>query len=266
MKLTKTNYYTTKNRYISNSKISDWLKSKRYFYEKHVLGSRVKEETPALIIGKAVDTWLTVSRREFEKQYIRVARRSKDDGKITQLTEAQYDEVIGICEAVERHSCYEELKKAKKQVILQMDKKYGMFPGACGIPDFISGDGKTIYDLKTSSTIDTKKYFYHAQQYGYFRQQAMYQMLLEETTGATGIISYHLVVEKDPDKIYRVQTFLLDQYMINQEKENVKKILEEIGKEEKFEDPDISFKDAILLTNPNPALPEKGDEGEWERA
>ena len=261
MKLTKSNYYTTKNRYISNSKISDWLKSKRYFYEKHVLGTREKEETAALIIGKAVDTWLTVSRREFEKQYIRVARRSKEDGKIIQLTESQYDEVVGICEAVEKHSCYQEFKNAKKQVILQMDKKIGMFPGICGIPDAISQDNKIIFDLKTSNTIDPKKYFYHAQAFGYFRQQAIYQMLMEETMGATGVISYHLVVEKDPDKIYKVRTFLLDQYIINQEKENVKKILENIGKEEKFEDEDVSFTDAILLTNPT-----KEPVDGWEQA
>lgn len=263
MKLTKSNYYTTKNRYISNSKINDWLKSKRYFYEKHVVGTREKEETAALIIGKAVDTWLTVSRREFEKQYIRVARRSKDDSKVIQLTEAQYDEVVGICEAVEKHSCYQEFKAAKKQVILQLDKKIGMFPGLCGIPDAISQDNKIIFDLKTSNTIDPKKYYYHAQAYGYYRQQAMYQMLLEKATGVSGITSYHLVVEKDTDKIYKVQTFILDQNIINQEKENLKKILEDIAKEEKFEDPDISFANAILLTNPSPAKPELDG---WENA
>jgi len=268
MKLTANNYYTTKNRYISNSKINDFVKSKRLFYEKHVLGTRVKEETPALTVGKAVDLWLTGSRQQFERNYIRVDRRSKEEDGPIQLTGAQYDEIVGICEAVEKTSAFKEFKKGKSQVILQKDMKLGMFEGVCGILDKlkIDKDGETaiIDDLKTSRTIDYVKYYYHALEYSYFRQQAVYQLLVEWNFGIKNIVSRHLVVEKDPDKIYKVATFVLDQSIIDKEKQVVMDTLQVIAKEKKFEDPDVSFKDAINLTNPRVSAVEVMTDEEWE--
>lgn len=265
MKLTNSNYYTLKNRYLSNSKIGDWLKSKEYFYGRHVTGDIVKKETDALIIGKACDLWLTKSRKAFEKDYIKVARRTKLEGGPIQLTTGQYEEVVAICEAVEREPVYKSFKKGKKQLILQMDKKIGMFEGLCGIPDsvLINKEGKSaiIFDLKTARNIEPRKYYYHAKEYGYFRQQAMYQMLLAHNYGIEKFESYHLVVEKDVDNINKVGIYLLDQVEIDKEMKFLMAVIEDISKEKKFKDKPVTMDDAILLKDPN-SFVESEEEGE----
>lgn len=265
MKLTHTNYFTNANRYLSNSKISDYLKSKEFFYRKHILGTVEKKETPALIIGKAVDLWLTKSRQHFEKLYIRMEKKnSKLDAKLIQLTAREYDEVVGICEAVEKTKAYKQIKKYKKQQILQHEEKIGLFDGLCGVPDFYKIDelgNCIIVDLKTSVTNDTKKYFYHAKDYGYFRQQAMYQMLLKMIhPEINSIESRHIVVEKDPDKIYKVKTFRLDQDEINKCLEKVFEIIEEIKAEKKWKDKDTTWEDMEELSDPRVKKAEWGDD------
>lgn len=270
LKLTKLNYFTNKNNYISNSKLSDYKKSPRYFYELHVLGTRTKEESDALIIGKAVDCWLTGGgRAEFEKRYIKVARRSKDpQGLMIELTSSAYDDVVAMCEAVEQTAAYKELKGFKTQQILQWDKPIGkLFAGICGIPDWIKIDKKNmsceITDLKTARTISRDRYYYHAVEFSYFRQQALYQMLVEYNTGIKEFVSKHLVVEKDSDKIFNTATFILDQNIIEDEKTEIKRLLAEIAIRDDFTNDIVSFKTAILLTNPSPAKPELDG---WENA
>ena len=262
MKLTQTNYYTNTNRYLSNSKISDYLKSKKFFYKKHVIGSEESKETPALIIGKAVDLWLTKGRSFFEYGYIRVARKSsKIDPKLIQLTEREYDEVVGICEAVEKTSAYKKLKGYKKQQILQYDFKddigkenNNLFQGLCGIPDFnkIDKEGNCIIvDLKTSRTIDKKKYYYHCLEFDYFRQQAMYQKLLRELHPEIKTIeSRHLVVEKDPDGIFKVKTFKLKQSEIDNEYDKLIDSILDIRRESKWEDEDATWDNMEELRDP----------------
>jgi hypothetical protein len=253
MKLTPKNYYTNKNRYISNSKISDWLKDKNYFYRKHMLGTVDQEPTDALIIGKAVDIWLTGSRKKFEGEFIGVKRRGGDIPKgTTELTLTQYDEVVALCEAVEATTVYKEIrsdKGFKSQVIMQLDYKAGLFNGYCGIPDFIKVDGDTctIIDLKTTRDISPEKYYRHCLEYGYFRQQAMYQMLAQHNFGCTKFESYHLVVEKDADGIHHITYYLLKQSEVDINGKILTQCLEDIAKEKEFNKPDVAMKDALEL-------------------
>lgn len=268
MKLNKKNYFTPKNRYLSNSKLGDWLKSKEYFYGRHVTNTIVKPETEALILGKACDIWLTKSRKAFEKEYLRVKRRSSKITGFVQLSERQYDQVVKICESVEKTSAFKEFKKGKKQVILQMDKKIGMFEGLCGIPDVLHFDKKmtscTIDDLKTAKTVDSKKYHFHCLEYGYYRQQAVYQILIEATYGISKFTSRHLVVEKDSDGIYKVKTFILSQARIEEEKKKVWQILEDIAKEKTFKDKDVSFADAEVIGEPEVETKISFGESKWK--
>lgn len=255
MKLTQKNYYTNKNRYISNSKINDWMKDKNYFYRKHILGTVDKEPSDALIVGKAVDTWITGSRKQFEKEYIAVKRRGGEIPKgTTELTLAQYDEVVALCEAVEATTVYKEIradKGFKSQVILQFDMKSvsGYFDGYCGIPDFIKIDGNkcTIIDLKTTRDLGFEKYYRHCLEYGYFRQQAMYQMLAKAVYGCTEFESYHLAVEKDPDGINHVAYYKLKQGEIDVVSGVLLETLAAIGMEDNFSKEDVSMKDAIEI-------------------
>ena len=64
-KINAKNYYSV-NGYLSNSKIGDWLRDPYYFYQKHVLGTIPNKQTAAMLIGNAVDEWLTGSRERVE--------------------------------------------------------------------------------------------------------------------------------------------------------------------------------------------------------
>lgn len=239
MKLTNDNYFGKENKYLSNSKVGDWLKDKRYFYNKHVLKIVKKEISDAMIIGSAVDTWLTHSKEKFEEKYMVVTRRSrKEDGKQGkyeyQLNNSMMFQIERMCESVERQKAYKEIKEEgfKSQLILQHDVALGHFDGLCGIPDWVKIDEENknavIRDLKTSKTINPVKYHYHCLDFGYYRQQAMYQLLIDLIYGIKECTSEHLVVEKDPLFLYPCQTFTLNQERIDMEKTKLLSIIEEI--------------------------------------
>ncbi|MDD4070059.1 MAG: hypothetical protein PHF05_06370 [Candidatus Izemoplasmatales bacterium] len=254
MKLTKNNYFTIKNQYISNSKISDYLKDPEYFYKKHVTGEIKFEMTPSMIIGKAVDIYLTNSPKKFHDTYTYACLKKDDPEMFAEnkdttkeiLTKSQYDKVINICESVTRTSAYKVFKKFKKQEILQKDMKLGIFKGLCGIPDGfqITKDKCTIVDLKTSSTIQPNKYHYHCLEFGYYRQLALYADLIQNKYPEVKYFKYyHLVVENTGD-INRVATFEFDPLLIEDERQILYKIIKEIADTKVFKFHDVSFKNA----------------------
>lgn len=254
MKLTKRNYFTIRNKYITNSKITDWLKDKNYFYRKHVLGEIPQKVTDSMVIGKAVDTWLTEGEKKFRDNFIAVTRRnlSNPPDDYTELPMNQYAMVEKICRRVEQIQAFKELKGFKKQKILQYDMDLGIFEGIAGIPDWykiVDNELGIIVDLKTAPSIIPIRYYRHCYDYGYFRQQAMYQMLLEYTANIKKFESYHIVVEKDPDEIFDVAIFKLNQNIIEDKKKEINQILADIKKERRFLPKNISFADAIDLGN-----------------
>jgi len=260
MKLNKRNYFTIKNKYISNSKIGDYLKCPNFFFRKHILGNVERKETPAMRIGSAVDVYVTSGVAAFAKKYRMVSRRDKVSPKgVIQLPTAEFEQVIKIGQKVRSTSAFKELKGFKKQQILQHDMDLGMFHGICGIPDWykIEGDHAIIVDLKTAKTINTVKYHYHCLSFNYYRQAGMYALLLKHNFNIKTFESRHLVVEKDPDGIYNCKTFTLDNDMIWKEMEFIADILEDISKESKFNPNDTSFKDAVVIG----ARPKS--DGEW---
>ena len=46
MKINKKNYFSIKNQYLSNSRLGDFLKCKRFFFELHIAGTKKKEKAP----------------------------------------------------------------------------------------------------------------------------------------------------------------------------------------------------------------------------
>lgn len=263
MRLTHKNYFTKANNYLSNSKLKDYLKDKRYFYEKHITHTRSKKETPALKIGSAVDLYVTKSKAAFNKAYRRVERRNLKEPPTayTELTPAEYDTVVGISERVRKQQIAKELKGFTSQKILKYDMDLGHFRGVCGIPDWykVEGDKGIIVDLKTTAKLDG--YEWTALKYGYYQQQAYYQMLLQELEGCEIFESYHLVVEKDVDSVYNCQVFRLSQRRIDQEKEKVAMLLREIRDEKAYKPNNVGFEDAVMIGE---LKVEEGDITKWE--
>ena len=260
MQLTHNNYFTNKNRHLSNSKLGDYLTCPEYFYEKHVEGTVERKLSRALQVGKAVDTWLTEGKQEFKNNFVQKSRRTGD--KTGKLTESMWEQVVDICEAVERTSAYQSLQTEgfTAQEIWQLDKDFGLFEGLCGIPDFykIDGDHCTIVDLKTTRSTIPNKYHYSCLNYGYYRQQALYQILAEKIYDVNEFTSYHLSVNKS-DKVPTVAVFELDQDMIDDKKEVVHELIGEIAgmKPEDFKPRDVSWKDAVVIGK-------KDGDVEWE--
>ncbi len=238
-KITLNNYFKP-DKYLSNSKITDFLKDKNFFYRKHILCEIEQEVTIPLVVGSACDTWLTKGEMAFRRDYQVVKTRSEKNGDLQwQLNETMYKQVVNMCQNVQKTEAYKALKDFKTQQVIQYDLKLGLFRGLKGIPDWhqIEGDKCIIVDLKTSNTADPYKYHYHALDYNYYRQAGMYAHIIQLNHPDTELqFEYrHLVVEKDSDDINNVYTFLLANDRVEMEKQNlIDNILPAIAAEKKF--------------------------------
>jgi hypothetical protein len=158
---------------------------------------------------------------------------------------------MGIAESVMRQDIWNDLKdkRWKKQVILTDDNL-----GICGMLDFllVDGDSAIIVDLKTSNTIDPRKYYWHCYDYNYFLQAAFYKTLVLANYPEVKIVSfYHLAVEKDPDMLYNCAVFQFDNAIINDHVEIMKAELRELRKESEFAPKSVGWRDKVLIL-PNP--------------
>jgi len=260
MKLNKKNYHTLKNKYLSNSKIKDFMKDPDYFYKKHVTGEIVFEPTPSMKIGSAVDLWLTGSPAQFRKKYQeKVLKKDNPDLFDVQklldpqclLSPAEFAKVTGIVKRVKKLSIYKNIKKNfKSQKILKVEQEMGMFPGICGIPDWyiVADSDCIIVDLKTTQNVAENKFKWSCLDYGYYIQQAVYQMLLKELhPEIKKFKSYILAVESlEP---YLVNLFELEQEQIDFTKVEVTRVLYDIAKfkAKDFKPRNISWKDSITI-------------------
>ena len=251
MKLNHDNYYTTKNKYLSNSKINDYNRDPYYFYERHIEGSIEFKSTPSMLIGSAVDTILTNSWEEFEEQYRVTSSKETVPVGVTRLTQAQYDTVQKIALAVERTDAYRALKKHDIQKILQVDfPDMGIWKGICGVPDWLKIDKKKgtceIVDLKTSSTIDHRKFHYHSLDFNYYRQAAMYKMMVQLLyPDVKQFINKLLVVENTG--LFRVNTFNIDQEYLDNITPYIYNDIQTIVKHDSYKPTNISWTDALAL-------------------
>lgn len=221
-KLTKRTYYTLKNKHISNSKISNYLKCKKYFFDKHVIGTvKEKKISDALIIGSAVDLWITGSESQFRKKYYVVPRRDTQAKDYEfQLTETMNTQIEGMARAVKQTTAFKEIKGYNKQKILQVDMPIGLFDGICAIPDWykITGNKCIIIDLKTCENAGQNKYYYKCLEYGYYRQMAMIEKILRILHPELEEFEYrHLVVEKDNYEIYNCYAYTLNPDIVKAE-------------------------------------------------
>jgi len=250
-KLTQRNYFTTKNQYLSNSKLKDYAKDKHYFYQKHVLGNIEQKKTDALFIGSAVDCWLTSGEKKFREKYYIVSRRTTNSPDYEfQLNQTMYDSVEKMCRKIESQTAYTQLRGFKAQQILQVDRKIGIFEGLCGIPDWfkVKDDHCIIVDLKTAENALQTKYHYKCLEYGYYQQQAMYRILVQANYPEVKIFEHrHLVVEKDPDGINNVFVYKLSEARVLEEVDEIEKLLLEIAEEKKFLPRNVSWDDVITI-------------------
>lgn len=251
--LTHKNYYSKDNNYISSSKMKVFIKDKS-LYRRRYIDWEPQEMTDALIIGSAVDAILTGGQKELEKRFTIVSRRSTkedNDDKRIQINPTMAEKIMGISGSVMRQDIWKDLKQKKwqKQVILKDDKLK-----ICGMLDFLLVDKVNnkaiIVDLKTSNTIEPKKYYWHAMDYGYPLQMAFYKRLVKSSyPDIKQVECYHLVVEKDSDELYDCALFQFEDEMLDYYDEVITRTLKEMSEEKDYLPKNIGWKDKVHLIN-----------------
>lgn len=259
IKLTKENYFTPENTAISNSKVSDFLKSKEYYYKKHILHEIDPEETVPLKIGKMVDCILSGEPVPYQASVLK-----KDNPELYEyqktlpdnlfITENQWEEAQKRAQAITREPFYQDyLQHSKFQVILQGTYKRIQI---CGVIDVLTETVDTIYidDFKSSSEMKAtnSKWFWNCVESGYFRQMGAYSYMINKRYNRKKkkIICRHIVVWKESRDLYKVKLYILPDLMINVGTEEFLAGVKMIKKEKNWFDEPITWDKAELLKNP----------------
>lgn len=256
------NYHSIFNRYITKSRIKDFQKCKKFFYERHIAGTKKQADKDCFKVGSAVDAWLTRGKDAFMAEFVAVARRNVKNPPVgyTELTQAQFDEVVSICEVAEQQPAYKELATHKSQQIIYCDMPLGEhFVGLAGIPDWISinGDTCTITDLKTTDKRSVEerdgdegehKYHYKCVGFGYYMQFAvMWEIISRTMPEIKNFVFRHLVIDKDPD-VNTPYVFYLDTDRVKMfKRELTGLILPAIAAERDFAPKTVSWEDAPVV-------------------
>lgn len=259
--LTHLNYFTGNNRALTNSKIKDYLLSPHFFFKKHIECTIPKEFKQAYVIGSAVDDLLTqitnkskyfVMDCDFRSKKNREEKADMEAQGYVVMKGSQYDEVMDLAISVENTSAWKDIVKrpAGFQNIIFYEMPLGShFDAIAGIPDhFYIEDGVCyITDLKTSQTINERKYYYHCIDYGYFRAAAMYQKILKKLhPEITSFVFRHIVVEKIP-YVNNVAVFILSQDKIEEETHYLEMNIDLIANDKEFKKRDAKWSEAIEL-------------------
>lgn len=259
MKLTQKNYYTKRNRYLTNSKVKDYQKSRAFFKRKHIDHAVDQKKTDAFLLGGMVDTLITEGEAKYFKKYEAVkTRSSKYEGKKTQVTLLMDQKAHDMANAMMTSLIFQELEEYERQVILQHDFKKSKktnFSGIAGMLDFLyvapDCGHAVIVDFKTSATIDPFKYHRSAISYQYDQQMAMYGWLVHLVYGVDleNITYRHVVMEKDTDGIYTIKPFTFDPLWIDETRERLMAIVDIINNQKDWEDAPVSMlTDSYFLT------------------
>jgi hypothetical protein len=259
MKLTLKTYYTSKNNYLTSSKIKDYLKDPYYFYQKHITHEIVETlDTPSVRIGSAVDCYLTRGASIFNKSYMRKVMKKEnpdmyawqsEQSTITLLTTDEWERALAIIDNVKRTTLYKDIKKNfKKQVILQHDMPLGPFTGIAGALDFykIDGDKAIIIDLKTTSDASEGKFRWQATDLKYWLQQAVYQMLVHLNYPQVKECKSYILAVENNGPVYDMNIFELDQEIINLEKSFISTVIQKITLD-KFKPKDLNWYNVLKI-------------------
>jgi hypothetical protein len=172
------------------------------------------EETPAMLLGRATHTAVFEPLR-FQLDYAiwqgdrrgaafqQFADEATAQGRSI-LKENEYSTALAIRDSVRGiPEIAALLEKGQPETSLfWVNPQTGL---ACkGRLDWIAGEG-AILDLKTTSSIDPRRFSAHAWEYGYFHQAAMYQEGYAVSSGMGTILRFGIIaVEKDTPHACRI--------------------------------------------------------------
>lgn len=247
-------YFSPERPHLSNSQISDYLKSPEYYYRRHVEKSLSGPSSVSLRFGSIVDAILSGEKHPYE---VRVLKR--DDPERFEIQKTMDDDcfvsetVLKDAEAMahyikKQNFWHEYSDGVQRQVILE--GKIGQTK-VCGKLDIldVSADGKTAYvdDLKTAQAFKARSkdaWIRTCFDYGYLRQLAFYRELVKQNYKTVEkIVCRHIVGSKIEDGLYKVQLFTFSDHLLDTAMNEVVEAVREIQLGH-FTDPLISWSSA----------------------
>ncbi len=264
--ITNDNYYSVNNKGLSQSKIKAYELDPNYMYRLHISGELAKDDKEYFKIGREVDSILTEMDKfqntiiskydDFRTKEAREWKAEQEALGKTVVKESEYENIMAIAIAVQSTEVWKEIEKNfKMQEIIQVpDDSLGEhFDCLYGKLDAyrINKDGICdLADLKTNLTVDEREFFYKALRLGYFKQLKFYSQLLQEKyPEITGFRYWFVVAEKSEP--YRVRLFSVDAKLVDECETDLQYTIKEISERKDWSRPNLSWKDAIKLTDPN---------------
>lgn len=266
MRLTHKNYFTAKNKHISNSKVNDFLLSKEYYYKKHIARTIKEELTPSMQVGKMVDLYVSSGKpSEIAKEFSIKVLKSENP----ELYEAQklmdqsyivskdiYDRAITMGKKIVESNLYRWWKEYDAQFQVLLTATYSDVP-VCGIADVITvrKDMQTIFidDIKTAAASAMKSpyaWVRHCEEYGYLRQLAHYKAMVQFTPAYPNnydIVCRHLVIGNQASEWHPIQVYEFSDELLQGWAENFRDIALAISKEKSWKDHIPSWGQALKL-------------------
>lgn len=257
--LTQESYYTKENPFISNSKVSDFLLSKEYFYRRHIAKDLEFKTTVPIKIGRIVDAMFSQEKIPYQ---VKVLKRDNSDLYERQkfmdddefVTEAQMDDGLYRGQAITREPFYQDYLKnptTKFQPILQ--GLAGETP-ICGMADVTVEDANTFYidDCKSVSPMKLKSashWYWNCLEMGYDRQMGAYAYMAEQMGLNHGkpIVCRHIVVTKVRDGVFVVRLFIMPERMVIEGTQKFLAGVNGIVTETAWIDPPLTWESAEML-------------------
>lgn len=273
--LTSANYFSGERPHISNSQVTDFLRSREFFWRKYILKEIPFETTANMRIGSMTDDMLCGKPPRFQ---VRVLKRDDPDLYAVQqglpsellVTEREWNEATSHAKAIMREPCYKWYAEngAKFQFLLQGD--WNGIP-ICGMADVLTVTKDTIYvdDFKIVSKLkiaSLAKWFYNAEFMGYFRQLAAYKFIWQQMNPGDSrpVVTRHLISAKETEGLYKVLPIIIPEEFLEGPLQEFKLGVEGIAsllKTKDWNDPPVRWEDAKEL--PNPRTKEDDEDEEY---
>lgn len=264
-KLTKRNYFTKANTHITNSKVSDFMRSKEVYKKKWIDWTWDRCKTPSMILGSIVDEYISTGK--VPKSYqVKVLKKDDPVKYETQqsmnseclISQDVYDKAINMSLRIVKSDIYKWLKARKVKFQVLLTATYNEVPVA-GLLDALVIEGDTAYvlDFKTSNErgmLNLKAWYWHCKDFNYFRQMAHYGELVRlNYPEVKNIIYRHIVISSSEEDNYTIKIFELDPVSLRfaEELEIFKEVTKKIASEVEFKDFIPTMADCLTLKNPD---------------
>jgi len=268
--LTSETYFSKDRPHISNSQITDYLKSPAFYKKKYIDKKIEFNLTDPMKVGLMVDAILTQPKNNyFQKKVLKrddptvfATQKTLDDRYL--LTPTNYDKAANIASYIDSQPFWKQgLKNALFQQVLEGKLNNSL---VCGLPDRIDplGDQKwRMTDVKVVSAMkisSPQKWLWNCLEMGYIRQAAMYRMLWAQKQGipTTNIDFYHAVGTQVQEGLCQVKLYKLPESFIMQAEVEIDYALTGI-KDKDFKDVPVTWGQAERFDEFAPA--DDSDEG-----